>query len=149
MSKQLDTIIDNYIKVKDIQLENTEDERREILEAAKQELKRKIYKEIKEEVKDEACREAARDIENMAELRRINDFRKLAVDGLVVAFFVGLLVNQCTDLIGYFKGSVTLDNVYHTIILCIVFLVVCILVFGSVFVSSLIRMLKEKKNASN
>lgn len=145
MSKALDTLIDKYINMEnlrvfkeDIAPEDTE----AYIKAVKCQLKDQIYKEVCEEVREEALEEAEKITEKKARQKRIEEFRKLAVDGLIVAFFVGLLVNQSTDIIGYFKGSFITPNIGITVVIAVVIFLVCVGLCGFWFISEILRLIE-------
>lgn len=145
MSKALDTLIDKYINMEnlrvfkeDIAPEDTE----AYIKAVKCQLKDQIYKEVCEEVREEALEEAEKITEKKARQKRIEEFRKLTVDGLIVAFFVGLLVNQSTDIIGYFKGSFITPNIGITVVIAVVIFLVCVGLCGFWFISEILRLIE-------
>ena len=72
-------------------------------------------------------------------------------DGLLVAFFVGLLVNQITDLITKLKEHEMFINYYIpvTIGVSLFLFVICILIFAYQFISEILKILGEKKNAKD
>lgn len=149
MSDKLKTLIDNYVALQD---ENVflpgvnEEYKSEYVEATKEKLYDTIYEEIKAEVRDEAVREAEHTINKKAGLKKIDEFKKLTFDGFIVAIFVGLFVNQATDFIGFFKGSVSLSSVWPTIFVACVFLTVCIVIFFWLFATELIKLVKKGEN---
>ncbi len=149
MSEKLDRLVDNYLELQDKNVfqENVEECNREIyVNATKEKMKKDIYDEIKGELRDKAVSEAEQLIEEKAGARRISEFRKLMIDGFVVAIFVGLFVNQTTDLIGYYKGSVTLNSIWPTAFIAFVFILICIGIFAWKFISELIKLLGKGKN---
>ena len=151
MSETLETLIDNYISQSDrLFKENVvPDEKDTFKEAVKAVMTKKIYDEIRQEVKDEALADAEEIIEKEAGLKRIREFRKLTVDGLIVAFFVGLLVNQSTDIIGYLKGSFQTQNIWNTVWISLALLLICVGIFGWLFVSELIKLLGKEKDETD
>lgn len=152
MSETLKSVIDKYIELQDevVFRENAVPEEKEYyVDAVKESLTDKIYKEIRTEVRDEALADATKIVEEKAGLKRIEEFKKLALSGIVVAFFVGLLVNQSTDIIGYLKGSFQATNIWITVKIVLVLLAICILIFAYMFFSELIKMLRKGKNETN
>ena len=151
MSETLETLIDNYISQSDrLFKENVvPDEKERFKEAVKAVMTEKIYDEIRQEVKDEALADAEEIIEKKAGLKRIKKFRKLTVDGLIVAFFVGLLVNQSTDIIGYLKGSFQTQNIWNTVWISLALLLICVGIFGWLFISELIKLLGKEKDETD
>ena len=102
MSETLKTVLDKYIESQNkvVFRENAVPEDKDgYVDAIKQSLTDKIYDEIRAEVRDEALADASKIIEEKAGLKRIDEFKKLAINGVIVAFFVGLLVNQSTEAI--------------------------------------------------
>ena len=49
--------------------------------------------------------------------------------GFLLAFIVGLAVNQATDIIGYYKGTVTADKIWPTIIITAVLCMICLIAY--------------------
>ncbi len=147
MSDKLSILIDNYIDKCGYTAKSKDDEL--IIEKAKKQIKQEISKEICEEMRDKALREADTIIKNRVEMHHIKELRKLAIEGLIVAFFVGLLVNQVTDIIGFLKGTVTLDSIIPTIILVLFFSSICVLIFLLEFISTFIKLWRKAKNETN
>lgn len=152
MSETLKIVIDKYIdsQNKVVFRDNAVPEDKDgYVDAIKKNLTDKIYNEIRKEVRDEALADASKIIEEKAGLKRIEEFKKLAINGLIVAFFVGLLVNQSTDIIGYIKGSFLTSNIWLTVQIAVALLVICIIIFAWMFISELIKMLRKDKNEEN
>lgn len=152
MSETLKIVIDKYIdsQNKVVFRDNAVPEDKDgYVDAIKKNLTDKIYNEIRKEVRDEALADASKIIEEKAGLKRIEEFKKLAINGLIVAFFVGLLVNQSTDIIGYIKGSFLTSNIWLTVQIAVALLVICIIIFAWMFISELIKMLRKDKNEAD
>lgn len=152
MSETLKTVIDKYIESQEkiVFRENAVPEDKDgYVDAIKKYLTDSIYNEIRTEVRDEALADASKMIEEKAGLKRIEEFKRLAIDGVIVAFFVGLLVNQSTDIIGYLKGSFYTSNIWLTVKIAAALLVICIIIFAYMFISELIKMLRKDKNETN
>ena len=148
MSETLKTVLDKYIESQNkvVFRENAVPEDKDgYVDAIKKSLTDKIYDEIRAEVRDEALADASKIIEEKAGLKRIDEFKKLAIN----AFFVGLLVNQSTDIIGYWKGSFQASNIWITVGIAVALLVICIIIFAYMFISELIKMLRKDKNETN
>ena len=152
MSETLKTVLDKYIESQNkvVFRENAVPEDKDgYVDAIKKSLTDKIYDEIRAEVRDEALADASKIIEEKAGLKRIDEFKKLAINGVIVAFFVGLLVNQSTDIIGYWKGCFQASNIWITVGIAVALLVICIIIFAYMFISELIKMLRKDKNETN
>lgn len=149
MSNTLETLLDKYLKLEEKILfrENAvPNEKEAYVDAIKKQLSDKIYEEIKQEILESVLADAEEIIEKKAGLKRIEEFKKLSIDGLIVAFFVGLLVNQSTDIIGYFKGSFFTNNIWLTVGVAVVLLLICVGIFVGLFISELIKLLRKDKH---
>lgn len=143
---KLDDVLDNYIKRKVPELELEEDvDQQEFVNLVKEGLRKQIYDEITIEVRDKALQEADEIIEEKANAYKINEYKKLAIEGFVLAFFVGLFVNQVTEIIGFYKGRLAVESITSTIYVSLVLLGVSILVFIYRFLKNLVDMWKEVK----
>ena len=111
--------------------------------ALKKDLINRIYDEISEEIYDDVVNEANKSIEKIETIKKIQEYKKITVEGFLVAFFVGLLVNQVTDVIGYFKGTVQVSDIWPTIVISVILLIVCTGFFIFMFLSEIIKLLKE------
>ena len=82
MATSLDNLIDNYVQLKkDILFSKVNDEDLALfIDMTKKELKREIREEIEEEVKERALKKAQNEIEEKSGLRRIAEFKNLALD---------------------------------------------------------------------
>lgn len=152
MAKMLDTLVDNYVQMNSqaIFVQNVDDKYRSLyIEATKNELTQKIYDEIKSEVRENAVKDAEKEIDQKAGLKRIDEFKKLMVQGFFVAIFVGLFVNQLTDAIGFLKGTITIESIWTTVIIALVFFLICVGIFTWLFATELIKLLKREKNDEN
>lgn len=148
MSETLETLVDNYIKLKeDVVLKESAGikDKEEYTASVKKSLLSQIYTEVENEVRDDAIQKADKIIEKKADKKRINEFRRLTIDGLIVAFFVGLLVNQVTDIIGYLKECFEMPNIKITMIFSVVLLIICIVIISWLFISEVIKMLEKEK----
>ena len=99
---------------------------------------------LKEEVRDQAVIDAEDILEKKAGLRRIEELRELVFEGFFAAIFVGLLVNQLTDLIGCLKGSMSLSFVWPTALTVVLLLIICIAVYFWLFASELTQLVKKE-----
>ena len=104
---------------------------------------KELYNKIYAEIQDEVLTNYAKTLEAkiLKELRtaRIREFKELAFSGLFLTLAVGLLVNQLTDILGIFKGTVLESVLCVTIIYSIAF----IFVSGVIFLRGFQRKLKN------
>lgn len=145
MSKELSKLLDQYIASKEdvFAAESNPEEREKLKNAVKESLEKKIYNEIKNEVRDKAIADAENEINKRADRKRISEYKSLTITGIVMAFFVGLLVNQITDIIGIYKGTVLQEKLGCTLIISIVLLLICIAIAIGLFISEIIKILER------
>ena len=151
MGAKLDTLIDNYAKSKQnaFTKDTSDEEREELIQAVKKQLAQDIRNEIKAEVTEEAVKDAQVIIEKNSLLARINEYKKLSIDGLLIAFFVGMLVNQSTDLVGHLKGTVQLGQPWATVGICALLFGIVVGIFFSLFFAEIVKLLGKGKNESD
>lgn len=104
---------------------------------------KELYNNIYAEIQDEVLNNYAGTIEAQMykDLRtvRIREFKELAFSGLFLALAVGLLVNQLTDVLGVFKGTVLESVLYLTI----VFSIILAFISGGIFFHGIQRKIKR------
>ena len=152
MSESLETLIDKYVDSQQTAVFSSdikEVDKDTYISAVKMQLTSKIYNEIRDEVRDESLMDADNIIEKKAGQKRIKEFKNLMIDGAIVAFFVGMLVNQVTELLGVFKNMFKMNNVALTSICSMLLLFICIAIFGARFLSEALRILRREKNEEN
>ena len=99
MGKKLDSLIDLVISKND-DYSNLEDGNKLLV---KKKLKSELLSEIKQEVQENAINDAKKDIDEYRTKKKLKDYKELTIFGLIIAFIIGLSVNQFTDVIGFFK----------------------------------------------
>lgn len=67
-------------------------------------------------------------------------------NGFALAFIVGLAVNQVTDLVGMWKGTVDAQYLVKTLGASIIFLLICLVAYGYSFIKNAIEFLDDLKN---
>lgn len=148
MSEKLEIIVDKLIKAQSDALfvaNADEKEKEETIAALREKMITQVYSEVKEEVRDAALQEAEQILEEKAHVRQIKELKQLMLSGFLVAIFVGMLVNQVTDIIGFYKGSVSLDIIWPTVIIAVIFLVICIAIFVGMFLTEVLKILGKGK----
>ena len=90
MGKKLDSLVDLVISKND-DYSNLEDGNKLLV---KRKLKSEILYEIKQEVKENAIEEAKKDIDEYMTKKKLKDYKELTILGLIIAFIIGLSVNQ-------------------------------------------------------
>ena len=99
MGKKLDSLVDLVISKND-DYSNLEDGNKLLV---KKKLKSEILYEIKQEVKESSIEEAKKDIDDYMTKKKLKDYKELTILGLIIAFIIGLSVNQLTDVIAFYK----------------------------------------------
>lgn len=126
MSKTLDKIVALCVKS---QLKNKnfsgDLDRCEVTQAVEEDLKKKVYEEIKSETLENLISEANKTVNRNNMLTRIKECRKILISGILMAFFVGMSVNQFTNLI----DSATNKNNGWSLSIGFVMLVVCYIIY--------------------
>lgn len=148
--EELDRVIDALMKAKEDKIgsDMSAMDKSELIEALKKEKKRKIIQEIRDEYREEIVEESEAEIKKNSQNKKIGELRSLMWDGFVLAFIVGLAVNQATDFIGYYKGSVTLANIQSTVIIMGILLLICVLLYFYRFLRNAIEIFNENSNES-
>lgn len=146
MTKKLDMMIESYIAVKRDALENIpESEREEYLEPLREKIKKDVVEEVKQEYKAQVMADAENDIQQRISDNKISQLKNLMWNGFLIAFLVGLAVNQITDLIGYWKGSVSLSSLMPTLIITVVLVAICMGLYFYNMVKDTVDMYKKIK----
>lgn len=148
---ELDTLLDAFIKLRaDALKENvSQKEREEIFAALREKKKADIIHEIKEEYKTELMEEVNLEAEKGLNRQKIEDLKSLMWSGFVLAFLVGLAVNQTTDIIGFYKGTVTVGDIRPTAFLALGLCAFCILAYIYSFLRNAVSLLDDLKKSKN
>lgn len=144
---ELDKILDAVMKSKAeiIQSEAPTEAKEEFITALREKKKQEIIEEIKKEYKDELTKEINTEIKNEKNRQKINDLQSLMWSGFLLAFVVGLAVNQTTDIIGYFKGIVTIDNIVPAVLITVILCVTCIAAYFYTFIKNVLSLIDDFK----
>ena len=153
MSNTLDTLINKALeteKTKFSQIEEiTKEDEKEFMITTKLAITERIYKEIKNEIeveiKQKAIQDAQNEIQQQSISNKIKELRTLIISGFVMSFFVGMLVNQSTDIIGYIKGTIEIQSVGMTLIWIFIFLLLCGLILIFIFLSDFEKIIRGLK----
>lgn len=139
---ELDRLLDAVMKSKAdfIKQEAPEDEREALIAALREKQKNKIIDEIKAEYKDEIIHSANEELEKRANRKKIKDIRSLMWNGFFLAFIVGLAVNQVTELLGFWKGTISTGSLSMTVGFTVTLLLVCLLAYGYSFISNVLSL---------
>lgn len=149
MSKELSRILDNYISSQENELFNDEADielKEQYKSAAKKKIENSIYSEIENELKEKIIADAEKEIDKRAGMKRVKEYKSLTLIGIIMAFFVGLLTNQITDIIGMYKGTVTPERIKGTLIISGVIFIICVVIAFGLFISEIIKMLERNND---
>ena len=107
MGKKLNNVIEKSLKFSKFYKDKNIDEDEEakfFFGVARNALITEIVEEVKEEEKEKirqkAIEEAQKEIENQRLINKIKELRTFTIIGIIIAFFVGMAVNQLTGLFG-------------------------------------------------
>ena len=101
MNKKLNNVIEKSLRFSKFYKDKNIDEDEEAkfsFEAARDKTAKEIYQEIRSEVRQEEIDKAQEEIENEKLIHKIKELRTLTIIGIIIAFFVGMAVNQVTGL---------------------------------------------------
>ena len=101
MNKKLNNVIEKSLKFSKFYKDKNIDEDEEAkfsFEVARDKTAKEIYEEIRSEVRQEEIDKAQEEIENQKLIHKIKELRTLTIIGIIIAFFVGMAVNQVTGL---------------------------------------------------
>lgn len=142
---QLDRILDMVIKLKKEQIkpDAPEQERIELMIALKRQYKSDIIEEIKAEYREELRQELMQEAEYLQQQQQIKDLKATLWSGFLLAFVVGLAVNQATDIITYLKGAVTPSNIWVTVWIVVVLCLLCVGAYLYLFMRNVLSLLKK------
>ncbi|GAB6150572.1 hypothetical protein [Clostridium novyi] len=137
-------MINAYINSQNISECATDTELEYIKESAKKNFFNDIKKEIIELEKERILKEAQEKIEKLEQKRRIKEIKLLMYEGFIIAFIVGLIVNQATELLNISKGIAT--NVGLTLGWIAVLGILTLILYNNKFLEDITNEIKEKFN---
>lgn len=137
-------MINAYIESQKISEGETNDE----IEYIKDSAKENLFNAIKEEIiileKDRIKKQAEDEIIKLEQERRIKEIKVLMYEGFIIAFVVGLIVNQATEILNVSKGVDT--KVTITLLWIIALGIATVIVYNNKFLSDISNIIKEKFN---
>lgn len=147
---ELDRVLDTIMKSKAelIKNEAPDEDRDEFIASLREQQRKKIIDEIREEYKAELIEEANVEIKKETDRQKIEDLRALMWSGFFLAFFVGLAVNQATDVIGYYKGTIQIGQILPTIIITLILILICLLAYLYSFLKNALLLFDQQKHSS-
>lgn len=151
MSEELSKILDNYISSQEGELFSDEADielKEKYKSATKKRIENIIYSEIQNELEEKIIADAEKEIDKRAGMKRVKEYKSLTLIGIIMAFFVGLLTNQITDILGMWKGTVTVtpEKIKCTVIISFVIFMICVAIAFGLFISEIIKMLERNND---
>lgn len=150
---KLDEVLDALMKSKNdiIDKNASEKDKMELIVALREKSKKEIIEEIKEVYKAEIVAEAEVEIKKKENQQKIKQLRYLMWNGFMVAFMVGLAVNQITEILTAIKKAIWVNDLIPTIVFSLICLGICLVLYFYTFIKQVIEMFKdiEKENCSN
>ena len=111
----------------------------------KQMIIEEIEKQIRLKYKSELLLEADQKAKESAKLYKISEFKAIMISGIIIAFLMGLGVNQLTDFITYLKtGTLSSSPVITTLIIAGVCIFICVLLFIYNFIIEALKIIKKE-----
>ena len=115
----LDDLVDRYINDK-LSNENQDDE--ELKDLLREKILANVTDVIVEKEKDNIVKEAQLEIDKIKDIKKKREMKLIIIETVILAFLIGLLANQGTDLISYTKVSEV--NIGGTMLWIIILLVI-------------------------
>ncbi|MDE6314057.1 MAG: hypothetical protein K2M46_10670 [Lachnospiraceae bacterium] len=149
MAKTLEKLLDDFVESRHMEIEagTEKDEYNALMKTAvKDKLRNDIMKEIQAEYEQEIIKKVKKDIAVSEQKRKLKELQDVLWSGFLIAFIVGLLVNQATDVISFLKGTLNTTSITSTIWICLVLLAVCLITYAWIFISKVLNFMQEIKN---
>ena len=146
MAEVLDKVVSFFVEKNGTIEITSEEEKQMIFKAAKEQIKNQIVEEIKNEAQQEIIDMAQQEIEKAKNAEKLKELKEIVWSGFILAFLVGLLVNQVTEIIGYVKGIA--ESVSSTYWISLVLVLLCGLVFIVMFFGRIMKMYNDIKNGT-
>lgn len=142
-------VLDDLINSKCNQLQEAEGVSKDDIKLYQNALKEKLKEDIKGEIiKEEAIRLTEEYKKNILD-EKIKQLEILFFTGIVVSFFIGLLVNQVTDLISIWKGTLNKEVFNFTLTMVGVISIITLGLIIYLLFRSIIDFIKGEKNEKN
>jgi len=151
MAKKLDNVIEVFVNENyknKFKASVKQEEKEQILSLAKEKTRNELLDEIREELTPDIKKEVIRSYEDKNRKKQISNMKKLLTEGFFLAIFVGLFVNQATEIIDFYKGeNVTIGK---TVIISAILFGICLIIVGFFFIKEFLRIYNNyMKGSSN
>ena len=126
MGRKVDEVIQKYL---DIDNKVPTEYKEAVAEGLKNELKKEFFNDYRAELlslKQDVNQQKANEIALRRFSEKIKALKQTVLNAIVISFLIGMLVNQTTDLITYFKIFDETARLLWTFVFIIVFLILAI-----------------------
>lgn len=140
----LDKVVECYLEAKILDKfpsQANQESLEEIREPVRKDIRAKIIACVKAEMLQAERAKIHEQAQDELIAGHIQNAKKLLLEGVVIAFLVGLLVNQVTNWIG--KGIAGNTEIYWIIFLVVILSAAIYMVFNAVFFSEVTRLIKQ------
>lgn len=137
MGKALDDLVSKSLKKEDIPFEYTE------------KLKQQIINEITNEIINEEAEKITKKYEGKILKERIEQLKILMINGIILSFFIGIIVNQVTDLLSFWKGTIEINIVPFTFKVIFIFTFFSLIIIVYLLFNSMLKLIAGEKNERN
>lgn len=141
MGKVLDDLINNKCSKLKVAEGISENE----LELYRDALKEKFKADVINEIIEEEAKRLLKESLQLKKEKRIKEVKFTIFSGVFLSFFLGLIVNQITDVIGYLKGSITLSNLASTLWTLVGLTIITGLILFLLFLDNVLNLLNERE----
>ncbi len=141
----LTKIVDDHI---DSIIDDTKslEERNELKLLLKEKRKAQIIDEIRNAYELEWNAELEKKQSQVNRQKKIEDLKELLFTGFILAFVVGLAVNQVSEILNYVKGLSSWNDLLTSIILSLFLIGICLLMYWYSFYKEAIKYIKNSLN---
>ena len=143
MGKELDKLIDLAISNSQ-EYSKLDAKTKDLVE---EKLKSEVLAEIKQEVSSKAIKDAKSRLDEERAMNKLRDYKELTVIGIVLAFLIGLSVNQVSDFIGYIKniGKLIDKEPWVSVTFALIIIGICIGIINFGIFKEINNLSKNKK----
>lgn len=127
MGKKLENLVNSTVTEEDITVRSGSSvTKEELLKMARENIISEIKKELIEELKIEVIREATPEIEKAKKKVMVDEIKTLTMIGFIVAFFIGIAVNQFTESILLLKERYKIHTLVTSTFIGVIFISIVI-----------------------
>ena len=129
MGKALDDLVSKSLKKEDIPFEYTE--------------------KLKQQIINEEAEKITKKYEGKILKERIEQLKILMINGIILSFFIGIIVNQVTDLLSFWKGTIEINIVPFTFKAIFIFTFFSLIIIVYLLFNWMLKLIAGEKNERN